>query len=126
LALARIEPSPSVLLSGMAGSQLPVAVAHGEGQVDFAASAGVMAAAESLIALRYINYHSEVTEHYPENPNGSVAGITGLTTLDGRVTIMMPHPERLFRSVQYSWAPSTWQETGPWMRLFQNARLFVK
>jgi phosphoribosylformylglycinamidine synthase len=126
LALARIEKSPSVLLSGMEGSQLPVAVAHGEGQVDFSANSGLLAKAEPLTALRYINYQSEVTEHYPENPNGSVEGITGLTTVDGRVTIMMPHPERLFRSVQYSWAPSSWQETGPWMRLFQNARLFVK
>ena len=80
---------------------------------------------ENKVALRYLDHYGEATETYPFNPNGSVLGITGLTTEDGRFTIMMPHPERVFRSVQNSWHPDEWGEDGPWMRMFRNARLAV-
>lgn len=123
LSLVEIQESPSVLLQGMAGSRIPVAVAHGEGRVNFAQ--GSAEQAEGLIGLRYVNAQGLATERYPFNPNGSEQGITGLTTEDGRVTIMMPHPERLFRAVQHSWCPDDWQEDAPWMRLFQNARKWV-
>ena len=123
LSLARIEPNPSILLAGMAGSHLPIAVAHGEGRAEFA-DAGAQAACEAsgTVALRFLDNDLAVAAHYPANPNGSPAGITGLTSLDGRVTIMMPHPERVFRTVQYSWAPPEWGEDSGWMRLFRNAR----
>ncbi|WP_018954564.1 phosphoribosylformylglycinamidine synthase [Thioalkalivibrio sulfidiphilus] len=123
LSLVEVSESPSILLEGMAGSRLPVAVAHGEGRVVFE-SGGDPADAPG-VALRYVDNRGQVTEHYPENPNGSPQGITGLTTRDGRVTIMMPHPERVFRTVQHSWHPPQWGETGPWLRLFRNARKWV-
>jgi len=119
LSLVQVTDSPSILLQGMSGSRLPVAVAHGEGRAVF--EGGDPGDAPG-VALRYVDNRGEVTEHYPENPNGSAAGITGLTTRDGRVTIMMPHPERVFRTVQHSWHPPEWGETGPWLRLFRNAR----
>ncbi|HSP01044.1 MAG TPA: phosphoribosylformylglycinamidine synthase subunit PurQ, partial [Thioalkalivibrio sp.] len=122
LSLVEVGESPSILLQGMAGSRLPVAVAHGEGRAVF--ESGDAASAPG-VALRYVDNRGEVTEHYPENPNGSPAGITGLTNLDGRVTIMMPHPERVFRTVQHSWHPAEWGETGPWLRLFRNARTWT-
>jgi len=122
LSLVEVAQSPSILLQGMAGSRLPVAVAHGEGRVVF--ESGDAASAPG-VALRYVDNRGEVTEHYPENPNGSPAGITGLTTQDGRVTIIMPHPERMFRTVQHSWHPAEWGETGPWLRLFRNARTWT-
>ncbi|MFN2348905.1 MAG: phosphoribosylformylglycinamidine synthase [Thioalkalivibrio sp.] len=122
LSLVEVAKSPSILLQGMAGSRLPVAVAHGEGRAAF--ESGDAASAPG-VALRYVDNRGEVTEHYPENPNGSPAGITGLTTQDGRVTIMMPHPERVFRTVQHSWHPAVWGETGPWLRLFRNARTWT-
>ncbi|WP_422126892.1 phosphoribosylformylglycinamidine synthase [Thioalkalivibrio sulfidiphilus] len=122
LSLVEVSESPSILLEGMAGSRLPVAVAHGEGRVVF--ESGDPADAPG-VALRYVDNRGQVTEHYPENPNGSPQGITGLTTRDGRVTIMMPHPERVFRTVQHSWHPPQWGETGPWLRLFRNARKWV-
>jgi phosphoribosylformylglycinamidine synthase len=126
LALVAIEESPSILLQGMAGARLPIAVAHGEGRAELA-DADERAALETsgLVAARFVDHHGRPTEHYPENPNGSPAGITALTTPDGRVTIMMPHPERVFRAVQYSWRPAGWKEDGPWMRLFRNARVWV-
>ena len=77
------------------------------------------------MALRYVDNYSQVTEHYPQNPNGSGQGIAGMTSKDGRVTIMMPHPERVFRAVQNSWAPDEWAEDGAWMRLFRNARVWL-
>ncbi|OOG22829.1 phosphoribosylformylglycinamidine synthase [Thioalkalivibrio denitrificans] len=119
LSLVEVVESASILLEGMTGSRLPIAVAHGEGRV---AVEDGEAASLPGVALRYVDNRGQATEHYPENPNGSPAGITGLTTRDGRVTIMMPHPERVFRTVQYSWHPPEWGETGPWMRLFRNAR----
>ena len=118
-----VQESPSILLAGMAGSRIPVAVAHGEGRVDFGSASAD--AAKGLIGLRYVNAQGLPTERYPFNPNGSEQGITGLTTEDGRVTIMMPHPERVFRAVQHSWCPDDWVEDAPWMRLFRNARKWV-
>lgn len=120
LSLVRVETSPSIFLSDMEGSVMPVAVAHGEGRAVFDTKHQ-----KSIVALRYVDNHHEVTEHYPENPNGSMQGITGLTTADGRVTIMMPHPERVFRTVQLSWHPDDWDEDSPWLRFFANARRFV-
>ena len=122
--LVQIEESPSILLEGMAGSRIPVAVAHGEGRVQLTKEKS-LASLEGLIGLRYVDGTGQPTEVYPLNPNGSEAGVTGLTTPDGRVTIMMPHPERVFRTVQNSWHPDEWQEDGPWMRMFRNARKWV-
>jgi phosphoribosylformylglycinamidine synthase len=125
-ALARVEQSPSVLLADMAGSHLPIAVAHGEGRAEFADAAAQSACeASGGVALRYLENDLSVATRYPANPNGSPAGITGLTTDDGRATIMMPHPERVFRAVQCSWAPDDGGEEGGWMRLFRNARRWV-
>src|SRR3546814_14583575 len=101
----------------MAGSRLPVVVAHGEGRAVFASGDK----ARAHVALRFIEGNGRVASHYPANPNGSPAGITGLTSADGRVTIMMPHPERVFRSAQLSWRPAPWGEASPWLRLFRNA-----
>jgi phosphoribosylformylglycinamidine synthase len=126
LGLLRIEPSPSVLLAGMAGSLLPIAVAHGEGRAEFASTAGLTALNNAgLVAARFVDHHGNPTEHYPENPNGSPGGITSITTPDGRATIIMPHPERVFRAVQLSWRPDGMGEDSPWLRLFRNARVFV-
>ena len=126
-ALVRVEPSPSVLLAGMAGSVLPIAVAHGEGRAHFANPADRAAAeAGGLVALRFVDSSGTPNERYPINPNGSPGGITGLTTTDGRVTILMPHPERVFRTVTNSWRPEGWGEDGAWLRLFRNARVFVQ
>jgi phosphoribosylformylglycinamidine synthase len=121
VAMVEIGPSPSILLSGMAGSRLPVVVAHGEGRAVFASDD----TGGAHVALRYVDNLGQVTERFPANPNGSAAGVTGLTTRDGRFTIMMPHPERCFRSVQNSWYPADWGEHGPWMRMFRNARVWV-
>jgi len=118
-----IQDSPSILLKGMEGTRIPVAVAHGEGRMDF--GAGSSADVAGLVGLRYVDAIGNPTETYPFNPNGTEAGMTGLTTPDGRVTIMMPHPERVFRTVQNSWHPDGWQEDAPWMRLFRNARKWV-
>ncbi len=123
LSLVEVLDSPSILLAGMAGSRLPIVVAHGEGLAHFDKRAQIEhVQAEQLVSLRYINNNGEATERYPFNPNGSPQGITGLTTTDGRFTIMMPHPERVFRTVQYSWHPDNWGDDGPWLRLFRNAR----
>jgi phosphoribosylformylglycinamidine synthase len=121
LSLVEVGESPSVFLHGMAGSQLPVATAHGEGRAEFTGTA----IPENLVALRYIDNNGLATDHYPENPNGSPAGITGLSNRDGRVTIMMPHPERTLRSVNFSWAPPEWGDTSPWRRMFLNARRWI-
>ena len=118
LSLVKIEESPSVFLSGMAGSLIPVATAHGEGRAEFHGAAPL----DGLVALRYANSNGSAAEHYPQNPNGSPAGITGLCNSDGRVTIMMPHPERTLRSVNFSWAPPEWGDASPWQRMFRNAR----
>ncbi|MFI0472350.1 phosphoribosylformylglycinamidine synthase [Halomonas sp. HMF6819] len=126
VAMVRVEKSPSILLSGMEGSTLPIAVAHGEGRAAFRDSAHLRSMqSSSQIALRYIDNYGQVTTRYPANPNGSPSGITGLTTPDGRVTIMMPHPERVTRAVTNSWRPSDWTEDGAWLRLFRNARVWL-
>jgi phosphoribosylformylglycinamidine synthase len=139
----KIEPSPSVLFAGMAGSVIPIAVAHGEGFTEFASREHAKRCSDSgLVCARFIDNHQALasrrslregrqesgpmyTEHYPLNPNGSPFGITALTTTSGRVTIMMPHPERVFRSACMSWSPADWGEDSPWMKLFQNARDFA-
>jgi phosphoribosylformylglycinamidine synthase len=127
LAQVSIEPSPSVLLAGMAGSLLPIAVAHGEGRAEFQTPDKQANLDRSgLIAARFVDHHGRPTEHYPENPNGSARGITAITTPDGRATIIMPHPERVFRNVQLSWRPDQAGDDSPWMRLFRNARVFVE
>ena len=126
--MVEVLPSASVLFQGMAGSRMPIVVAHGEGRAEFR-DAEQLAAVEPQIALRYVETAGDPghagAEHYPANPNGSPQGITGVTSADGRVTILMPHPERVFRSVQHSWHPDHWGEDGPWLRLFRNARAWV-
>jgi phosphoribosylformylglycinamidine synthase len=122
LVLVEIPQSPSLFFSGMAGSRIPVATAHGEGRALFTRGA---APAEAIVAMRFVDNRGAVTEGYPYNVNGSPLGITGVTTADGRFTIVMPHPERVFRSVQMSWHPDGWGEDSPWMRLFRNARVRV-
>jgi len=114
--------SPSIFLAGMAGSKLPLVVAHGEGRVSFDSHAQQQ---QALGALRYLGADGQAASSYPHNPNGSPDALTAFTTADGRFTIMMPHPERLFRSSQYSWQPATWGEDGPWLRMFRNARLWL-
>jgi phosphoribosylformylglycinamidine synthase len=124
--LVEILPTPSLFFAGMQGSRMPIAVAHGEGRAEFAAADGAQQAlAARLVTTRYLDHYGRATEVYPLNPNGSPAGITGLTTSDGRFTIMMPHPERVFRTVQHSWHPDDWLEDGPWLRMFRNARVWV-
>ena len=122
--MVEVQESSSVLLDGMAGSRMPIAVAHGEGRAEFA-SADAISAASSEVAIRYIENNGEIASRYPANPNGSPEGIAGLSNADGRVTIMMPHPERVIRTVTNSWHPDDWQESAPWMRLFRNARRWV-
>jgi len=126
LALVRVPQSNSVLLRGMHGSVLPIAVAHGEGQAEFDVGSNAAALiADGLATLQYVDTRDQPTEKYPFNPNGSAVGLAGLSSIDGRVTSLMPHPERVFRTVQHSWAPREWGEDGGWMRLFRNARVFV-
>jgi phosphoribosylformylglycinamidine synthase len=121
-------PSPSVLFRGMEGSRLGIPVAHGEGYADFSATGSCeQAEASGLVSVRYVDNFGRPATRYPLNPNGSPDGITGLTTSDGRVTVMMPHPERVFRSLQMSYCPPGLfgGDEGPWLRMFQNARAFV-
>ena len=126
LALVEVLPSPSLFFAGMAGSRLPIAVAHGEGQAEFQRDSGPgKALAAGLVVMRFVDHYGRATETYPFNPNGSPKGVTGLTTRDGRFTIMMPHPERVFRSVQLSWRPEAWGEDSPWRRMFSNARAWL-
>ena len=125
LSLVRIESSSSVMLAGMEGSRIPVATSHGEGRAVFASAAALQDCERNLACVRYVTNHGEAAERYPANPNGSPRGIAGLTNRDGRVTIMMPHPERVVRTVQNSWRPPEWGEDSPWQRLFVNARTWV-
>jgi phosphoribosylformylglycinamidine synthase len=124
LVLLEVLRSPSLFFAGMAGSRIPVALAHGEGYAEFRDQAQ-LAAAEPLVTLRFVNNRGATSERYPYNPNGSPRGITGLTTADGRFSILMPHPERVFRTVQMSWHPREWGEDSPWMRMFRNARVWL-
>lgn len=126
VAMVEVQDSKSIFLQGMQGSRMPIAIAHGEGRAEFkdeAHLAGMQGAGN--VALRYVDNYGKVTESYPANPNGSPVGISGVTNADGRVTIMMPHPERVFRAVTNSWAPEAWDEDGAWMRMFRNARVFA-
>jgi phosphoribosylformylglycinamidine synthase len=121
LALVEVQKSKSILLTGMEGLRIPIAVAHGEGRAEWQEGSVNNAAA----ALKYIDHSGKPTEKYPLNPNGSIDGDTGFTNEDGRITIMMPHPERVFRTSQLSWHPAEWAENSPWLRLFENARLWL-
>jgi phosphoribosylformylglycinamidine synthase len=124
--LVRVEESPSIFFRGMAGSRLPVAVAHGEGRAVFANEASESAVlAQKLVAARFVDGEGNPTERYPLNPNGSREGLTSLTTPDGRATILMPHPERVIRTAQLSWHPREWGHDSPWLRFFANARHWV-
>ncbi len=124
--LVEIQETPSIFFDGMAGSRMPIAVSHGEGRAEFSSDDAIDTANLSgTVALRYVDNYGHITETYPANPNGSPDGITALTTTDGRVTIMMPHPERVFRTVANSWHPDEWQEDSPWVRMFRNARKFI-
>ena len=125
--LVQVEETPSVLLRGMAGSVFPIAVAHGEGRAEFVSETARQAALDSAtVGLRYVDHYGRGTENYPANPNGSPAGIAGLCNADGRFTIMMPHPERVFRAVTNSWKDHSWGEYGPTMRMFRNARAWLE
>ncbi|MDR2450785.1 MAG: phosphoribosylformylglycinamidine synthase [Candidatus Accumulibacter sp.] len=121
-AMVELPESPSLFFAGMADSRLPIVVSHGEGRAEFDSDEQ---RARALVAMRYLDNAGNVSETYPSNPNGSPAGITGLTTADGRFTILMPHPERVFRTVQMSWHPESLGEDSPWMRMFRNARKWV-
>jgi phosphoribosylformylglycinamidine synthase len=122
LVMVEVAASPSLFFSGMAGSRMPIATAHGEGRAVFDSEE---ARSRALVALRYVDNRGRPAELYPANPGGSPGGATGFTTADGRFTILMPHPERVFRTVQHSWHPANWGEDGPWMRMFRNARKAV-
>ncbi len=121
----RVEKSRSVLLEGMAGSILPIVVAHGEGRVDATADQLAALNAQEQVLMRFVDSHGNPTQTYPLNPNGSPEAITGVTSLDGRATLLMPHPERNVRALQHSWKPEDWTEDGAWLRLFRNARVFT-
>ncbi|MEM6638793.1 MAG: phosphoribosylformylglycinamidine synthase [Pseudomonadota bacterium] len=118
VSLLAVENSPAIMLRDMAGSVIPVAVAHGEGRASVAPPA-------EQVALRYVDYRGEPTQTYPANPNGSPEAVAGVCNDDGRVLILMPHPERVFRTVQNSWRPAEWCEDAPWLRLFRNARTWI-
>jgi len=123
LSMVEIQPSKALIFEGMAGSRLPIAVAHGEGRAEFSANEQVrLLQSNQQVTAQYVDNYGRTTERYPYNPNGSLAGVTGVTSEDGRVSILMPHPERVFRTAQLSWHPSDWPEDSPWMRLFRNAR----
>jgi phosphoribosylformylglycinamidine synthase len=124
LSLVEVLESPSIFLQGMAGSRLPIATSHGEGRAAFVEETDRYMASH-MIAVRYVDNYGNVADRYPANPNGSVDGICGLSNDDGRVTIMMPHPERVARTFQNSWHPDGWGTDGPWMRMFRNARVAV-
>jgi phosphoribosylformylglycinamidine synthase len=124
LVMARVESSPSLFFHGMQGSRMPIVVAHGEGYAEFRDQAHIDRV-QALVTLRFVDNRGDPTPLYPLNPNGSPQGITGLTTPDGRFSVVMPHPERVFRTVQSSWHPPEWGEDGAWMRMFRNARRWV-
>jgi phosphoribosylformylglycinamidine synthase len=122
LSMVEVLESPSIFLQGMAGSRMPIAVAHGEGYANFAFRGD---AAKAIAAMRFTDNHGQATEAYPANPNGSAGGLTAVTTADGRFTAMMPHPERVFRNIQKSWTSGDASERSPWMSLWHNARKWV-
>jgi phosphoribosylformylglycinamidine synthase len=120
VSMVELLPSPSAFFQGMEGSRIPVAVAHGEGRALFDGSSK-----DALVCGRFVDNRGAVATSYPANPNGTPNGITALTSTDGRATILMPHPERVFRTVTNSWTPADWPADGPWLRMFRNARVFV-
>jgi phosphoribosylformylglycinamidine synthase len=127
LSLVKVPASASVLFAGMHGSVLPIAVSHGEGRAEFEQDSGsqeIIAAGQAT--LQFVDHYERVTDVYPFNPNGSPGGIAGVTSVDGRATALMPHPERVYRTVQNSWRPAAWGEDGAWTRLFRNARVFLR
>jgi phosphoribosylformylglycinamidine synthase len=123
-AMVEVQRSQSLFFRGMEGGRIPIAVAHGEGRAEFR-DAAQLAAAQPCVSLRFVDHRGAPTESYPYNPNGSPQGITGLTTADGRITVLMPHPERVWRTAQMSWHPDDWGEVSPWYRMFVNARSWV-
>ena len=126
LSLVEVVESPSLFFAGMAGARMPIAVAHGEGRAEFANPGSLDALVrDRLLSLRFVQNDGRPAQRYPANPNGSPGGLTGITTPDGRVTLLMPHPERVFRSAQNSWHPDEWGEDSPWMRIWRNARVWV-
>jgi len=124
LSLVEVLESPSLFFEGMAGSRMPIATSHGEGRVSFVNDSDRYMASHT-IAVRYVDNYGNVADHYPANPNGSLDGICGLSNEDGRITIMMPHPERVVRTTQNSWHPDHWGDDGPWMRMFRNVRVAI-
>ena len=122
LSLVKVSESASLFFRGMTGSLLPVATAHGEGRAQFP----LQQISQAQVALQYVDASGRAVAEYPQNPNGSPLGVTGLCNDDGRITIMMPHPERTLRTVNFSWAPADWPELSPWQRMFNNARQWVK
>jgi phosphoribosylformylglycinamidine synthase len=126
LSLVEVTESGSLFFAGMQGSRLPIAVSHGEGFAEFATPADVTACeTRRQVSLRFVDNYGRIAERYPANPNGSPRGITAVTSDDGRITAIMPHPERVYRAVQNSWRPDDWAEDGGWMRMFRNARAWV-
>jgi phosphoribosylformylglycinamidine synthase len=124
--MVEVLPNPSVLFAEMIGARLPVVVAHGEGRAEFDTPQQHDALwSDAQVAMRFVDNRGQAADRYPFNPNGSPGGITGITSADGRVTVMMPHPERIFRAITNSWVPAAWGPTGAWMRLFRNARAWV-
>jgi len=123
-ASVEIQESSSLFFDGMAGSIMPIVVSHGEGYAEFT-NKEKFEATQPLVTMRFVNNYGKPTETYPLNPNGSPMGVAGMTTPDGRFSILMPHPERVFRTTQHSWHPKDWQEDAPWIRMFRNARRWV-
>ncbi|MEI6860206.1 MAG: phosphoribosylformylglycinamidine synthase [Shewanella sp.] len=124
VSLVEIQKNPSIFFEGMQGSRMPIAVSHGEGRAEFTTpEAMALAEASGTVVLRYVNGQGAIATQYPQNPNGSPNALSGICSIDGRVTIMMPHPERVFRTVANSWHPDSWGEDSPWMRMFRNARV---
>ncbi|HTR01045.1 MAG TPA: phosphoribosylformylglycinamidine synthase subunit PurQ, partial [Candidatus Acidoferrum sp.] len=124
--MVEVPQSPSVLFNGMQGSRFPIAVAHGEGRAEFKSAAALQQTVESgTVALQFVDNYGKLTQQFPFNPNGSPYAIAGLCSRDGRFTIMMPHPERVFRAVTNSWRDPAWGEDGPTLRMFRNARVWL-
>jgi phosphoribosylformylglycinamidine synthase len=125
VSMVEVLDSPSLFLDGMQGSMIPIVVSHGEGMLEQRSDDGQTLPAKGNACLRYVDQNGQASEYYPINPNGSALGLNGFTSDDGRFTIMMPHPERIFRSIQNSWQSPDWGEYSPWMRIFRNARKWL-
>jgi phosphoribosylformylglycinamidine synthase len=125
VAMVEVLDSPSLFLDGMQGSMMPIVVAHGEGKLEQRQFDSQALLDQKKACLRYVDADGAASEYYPLNPNGTALGLNGFTNDDGRFTIMMPHPERIFRSIQNSWQSPDWGEYSPWMRMFRSARKWV-